>query len=293
MGIKRFKPKAKEIKRGFWNYVNEPLTEISVKKDDTAFKGTEIYKEIDCIKIGELIYDIESVDEEFIVTLTEPIKEDFTGMASYVKNFPIIIRRDSTLFDMMIDQEANLPKMQRKTAPLSRCTTEIKQYYMSALAEEKGEVNIDASAVMVTFVDELKDKQEMMKQSVLRELIQLALYIDMDYKIDDIDLWTLLGIQKGNYVKLVELLRSEELGILADKEDIDTLRYTIEAIKLGEDVNKFILIQRLREGRKLFESDEAFNEYIRKTFEQKLEEEKEPTKKPRKKKADMNEADKL
>jgi hypothetical protein len=274
---KSFKLKAFEIKRGYWKYREELLTEIKIEKDSQIFEGAEeVYGDLDSVKIGKGIYDIEKC-EEGRVYLTEPCTEDFEGFAMYEWSLPIIIRNGMEQTTMMLDCEADMPKGVKKVTPLSRLDKQSKLMWMKVIQEDKGSTDIDSSTIGITTYDEVTENVSKIKNNLLKMLVELAIYIDMDYKLDNgKDLWTELGIKKDNYVALSQTLSKPEVGILADEEQILKLKLTIEAIKNGEkDVDLFVakkmteadIIKKLAEIRKGFETEEEYQNFVKITLD--------------------------
>ena len=274
---KSFKLKPFEIKRGFWKYREELLTEIKIEKDSQVFKGNEeVYGELDSVKIGKIIYDIEKY-EEGKVYLTEPVTESYEGYAYYEWSLPIIIRNGMEQTTMILDAESDMPKGTKKTTPLSRMDKQSKLMWMKIIQEDKGTTEIDSSTVGIVTYDEVDERINMIKKNLLKMLVELVIYIDMDYKLDNgKDLWSELGIKKDNYVALAQLLSRGDIGILADEEQILKLKITIEAIKNGEkDVDLFVakkmteadIIKKLAEIRKGFDTEEEYQNFVKLTLD--------------------------
>jgi hypothetical protein len=263
---KSFKIKPFEVKRGLWKYRAEELTEIEIEKGSKVFNGTqEVYEELESVKIGKNIYDIEKV-EDGKVYLTEEVAEDFKGVAIYEWTLPVIIRSSSETYFLSIDAEGDFPKANRKVTPLSRCDKQTRTLYLNTVTEDKGDVSIDASNIMLITVDEFVEKQTIAKNNYIRSLLELVLNIDMDYEDESgKDLWTVLGVKKGNFVALTQLLISPKIGILANDEQVLKLKLTIEAISKAEkDVDAYVetktietnMFKSLEEIRKMYGDDE-------------------------------------
>ena len=237
--MRKIKLKRRETKQGFWDYINEPLCDISVKKGETTFIGSqEIFEPLDCVKINGMIYDIVSCEDN-IVTISEPFQDDYEGIALYSASLPIKVRRSTEVFEMCADAEAFKPKPKAKEVILARCSKEVKMEYM-ALMEELGKIDIDPNNITITKIDELENKIAFAKASVISELVQLVINIDMDYEYEEgKTLWNMFNVPQGNYYAVAVTLKNQ--GILADKEDIEKLKNTIEAIKLDKDVDKFLV----------------------------------------------------
>lgn len=274
---KSFKIKPFEVKRGLWKYRAEELTEIEIEKGAKIFNGTqEVYEELESVKIGANIYDIEKV-EDGKVYLTEEVAEDFKGKAIYEWTLPIIIRNGMEQTTMILDAEVDMPKGAKKTTPLSRMDKQSKLMWMKIIQEDKGTTEIDSSTVGIVTYDEVDERINMIKKNLLKMLVELVIYIDMDYKLDNgKDLWSELGIKKDNYVALAQLLSRGDIGILADEEQILKLKITIEAIKNGEkDVDLFVakkmteadIIKKLAEIRKGFDTEEEYQNFVKLTLD--------------------------
>lgn len=277
-----YKLKGFKIKRGFWKYKVDELEQIDILKGENSFKGSEeIYGELESVKIGKIIYDIEKV-EEGIVYLTEPVVEDFSGIGIYEWSIPLIIRKTPELYYMSINEESNLKKGERKVTPLSRCDKATRQLWLKTISEDKVDVEVDANNVMLIIVDELSEKQAIAKNNLIKSLLELVFYIDMDYITDSgKDLWSEWGIKKGNYVAVTELLSSTEMGILSDDVQISKLKITIEAIKSDEkDIDTFVtkkmaeanVIKTLAEIRKNFDNEEDYQKFVKMTLDNMIEE---------------------
>ena len=277
-----FKLKGFKIKRGFWKYKVDELEQIDILKGENSFKGSEeVYGELESVKIGKIIYDIEKV-EEGIVYLTESVIEDFSGIVIYEWSIPLIIRKTPELYYMSISEESNLKKGERKVTPLSRCDKATRQLWLKTISEDKVDVEVDANNVMLIVVDELSEKQAIAKNNLIKSLLELVCYIDMDYITDSgKDLWSEWGIKKGNYVAVTELLSSTEMGILSDDVQISKLKITIEAIKSDEkDVDMFVtkkmaeanVIKTLAEIRKNFDNEEDYQKFVKMTLDNMIEE---------------------
>ena len=277
-----FKLKGFKIKRGFWKYKVDELEQIDILKGENSFKGSEeVYGELESVKIGKIIYDIEKV-EEGIVYLTESVIEDFSGIVIYEWSIPLIIRKTPELYYMSISEESNLKKGERKVTPLSRCDKATRQLWLKTISEDKVDVEVDANNVMLIVVDELSEKQAIAKNNLIKSLLELVFYIDMDYITDSgKDLWSEWGIKKGNYVAVTELLSSTEMGILSDDVQISKLKITIEAIKSDEkDVDMFVtkkmaeanVIKTLAEIRKNFDNEEDYQKFVKMTLDNMIEE---------------------
>lgn len=274
---KSFKLKPFEIKRGFWKYREELLTEIKIEKDSNVFDGSEeVYGELESVRIGGAIYDIEKC-EEGKVHLTEPVAESYEGYTYYEWSLPIIIRNGMEQTTMILDAEADMPKGIKKSTPLSRLDKQSKIMWMKVIQEDKGTTEIDSSTINIVTYDESEEKVNLIKKNLLKLLVELVIYIDMDYKAPNgKDLWSELGVKKDNYVALAQLLSRNDIGILADEDQILKLKLTIEAIKTDEkDVDKFVdkkmteadIIKKLAEIRKGFDNEEDYQKFVKMTLD--------------------------
>ena len=271
--MQNIKVKGKKLKKGYWTYVKKQIEEISIKKGEDFFntKTPEVYDELDCIKLSSKFYDISEIKEDKVF-LTEAVEFDFEGFVCYEAQLPIVIKRDRRLYELVLKQYENMEKLEKKKTILSRCSKEIQSQYLEEMSKI-GVRNIDSSQIVIYVIDELEEKLNSSKNLYLKQLLDYVIFIDMDFEVDGISLWDMMKIKKDNYVELAKYLSSDDIGILSDKEDLDDLKYTIEAIKLEQEVEAYILKQKtmaltlearatMTELRKNFNSDEEFNSFM-------------------------------
>lgn len=272
--MRKFKLSKFEVKKGFFKYKDEPLTNVDMKKGDQSFKisNEELYEDKESLKIGTMIYDVEKI-EEGKVFLKEPIIEDFLGYVIYEWSLPIVLRSGLEHKKMMLQVESDLPRKNRKVVPMARMDKKSKVMWMEILKDEKGD--IDPATYSITMIDEIEEKVRAIEFNDIKAIAEKVVHIDMDY-VDETgkDLWAITNVKKGNYVDVVELLTHPEVGILSDEIKIAKLQYTIEAIEKGEDVDlyvakkvaEFASLQELLKLRNQFKSEEDYNKFVSAIF---------------------------
>ena len=272
--MRKFKLSKFEVKKGFWKYKEEILTNVDMKKGDQSFEipNDELYEDKESLKIGTMIYDVEKV-EEGKVFLKEPIIEDFLGYVVYEWSLPIVLRKGLEHNRMMLQIETDLPRKSRKVVPVARMDKKSKVMWMEIIKEEKGDV--DPATISVTMIDDIEEKVREVEFKAIRDIAKNVVHIDMDYKDETgKDLWTIMNIKKGNYVAVIELLTSPEVGILADDMQIAKLQYTIEAIEKDEDVDLYVAkkiadlasLHELLKLRAQFKTEEDYNQFVSAIF---------------------------
>lgn len=236
--IKKLKLHKKEILKGSWVYSTVDFGEVDVKKGENSLDipedkikdgEGEIYS---CVKIGSLIYDIESY-ENGVATLSEAIQEDFVGKVYYEASFPLIIRTKSDITSMMIEESSNFKKLKYTEKTLDTFAPKKKAFWLNKLTEA-GKLNIIPTQTVILTIDEAENLKQDSMQDEIRKYLDLVIYVDMDYEFEDrTNLWEVFGIKKGNYTEVTKLLMS--YGILGNDDDYFDLKYTIEAIKNKEE----------------------------------------------------------
>ena len=242
---KAIKFKKKKDIMGQWTYNREELGEVEVKKGKNTFKASELFNGLDCVKLDKLIYDIEKY-EDGVVTLTEPVIEGFKGMAYYEETIPLKIMGDADVLDIMIDsEEVFIDKSALKLIPYNKADKDLKMRYLKEL-QDNGKNNVSAESTTFMVIDTNADQKIQSKQMFVKQLLEIVVHIDMDYEVEEgKNLWDELGLKSKDYVGLATKMK--ELGILMNLDDVETLRFTIEAIKIGEkDVEDFVMKTKLR-----------------------------------------------
>lgn len=271
--MRKLKLHKREIVKGSWVYESKNLGYLNLKKGDTKLPIEEdLFLDgegnfYNCIKIGDLIYDVVSY-EDGVATLEEELHEDFEGNIVYEASLPIIIRTKSNITNMLLDEESNFKKLKYTEKTLDTLPSKKKLFWLNKLTEA-GKVDIVANQTVIVTIDEEENNKQDMKQNELRRYLDLAVYFDMDYEFEDkTTLWETMGIKKGGYLEVVKTLM--EYGIFGNDEDYLGLKYTIEAIRNKEtnikayveakiaEVNYFKALQELRASM----SEEDFKSFI-------------------------------
>lgn len=266
--MQKVRVKGKELKKGYWTYLSNNIGKISIKKGEDSFKLD--IEDLECVKILDKFYDVESI-ENGVVKLTEPVDFDYEGDVYDEAQLPIVIRRERELFELIIKQDKFMPKGEKKKITLNKASKDIKTFYIQQMKEE-GYSDINPTETIL-IINEENEKNVMSNNIYIKQLLELVVFIDMNYEIDGKSLWQVMGIEKDNYVELAKYLSSEDIGIISDRDDIDRLKYTIEAVKLGKSVELYVLEQQTKSLamearatmaslRKNFSSDEEFDSFM-------------------------------
>ena len=296
-------------KVGKWTYYSKQLDPVSIKKGEQFFYcDPTLFESLNSVKLGRAIYDIDSVNtEDGKCFLAEPVAEDFDGMAVYELSIPIKIKSFKEKTEIMLETDvALIDKSAYKTVPLSRCDKQRQLMYMQDVAERSGKADVDMSAVDIIKVDEVKNRVIEIKNSLIKRLVDLLVNIDLGFKVDDeghtfLEVFnsylkevkpSLILKDANDYIGLAKALSDSEIGILAEEEQELRLRLTIENIKndrkpeeYEKDIESAIMIDKFR---KSFDTEEAFQEYV-KAIQESVKAEQQPvveeeTKTPKKKK---------
>ena len=271
-------------KVGKWNYFSKKLDIISVKKGESSFLcDPELFRDLDSVKIGKSIYKIEKIDEEKCECfLNTPVSEDFDGMAMYELSIPIKIKTANEKYDIMLDTDiALMDKTAYKTVKLSTISNKQRQLeYLKDIGERVGKADIDMATVDIITIDEVKNNASQLKSAYIKKLVELVINIDLSFRVDeDLTFFTVFNeylktvnpslVLKStdDYIGLAKALSNSEVGVLSEEEQELRLKLTIANIQNGrspeeyeKDIDTAIMMDKFR---KSFDSEEAFQEYVK------------------------------
>ena len=273
----------KERKTGIWKYRVEKLDDVKIEKGENFFYTTneDKYKDLNCIKINTMFYDIEDVTEGKVI-LKETLPDGYEGEVFLEAQLPIVIRSTKQIEEIKIMARQQLAKVKSKAMSLAQLTDRNRKLeLLETIREERNDHSLQSAQITLYTIDEADLKANEEKNNLLLYILSYAMYIDMDYVNNGKTLWQELGIQKDNWIQLTDFLSSENVSILADDEDINKLKFTIEAIKLDRNVEEYMIEQlktqfeqyqaqitlqqslAKKELRKYFNTDEELEDYIK------------------------------
>ena len=278
-----FTLRKKERKTGIWKYRVEKLDDVKIEKGDNFFYTTneDKYKNLNSIKINTMFYDIEDVTDGKVI-LKESLPEGYEGEVFLEAQLPIVIRSTKQIKEIKIMARQQLAKVKSKAMSLAQLTDRNRKLeLLETIREERNDHSLQSAQITLYTIDEADLKANEEKNNLLLYILSYAMYIDMDYINNGKTLWQELGIQKDNWIQLTDFLSSEDVSILADDEDINKLKFTIEAIKLDRNVEEYMIEQlktqfeqyqaqitlqqslAKKELRKYFNTDEELEDYIK------------------------------
>lgn len=141
-----------------------------------------------------------------------------------LKNYEEVIKISSKF---KIKNEPLLTKYVR----INKAPSEVQELYAENIASERKNL---PTYVLLCETNKDSDKIEVAKYR--KKLFEIIVHLDMDYKTDDKDLWTLWELPKNDFDGLVNLFSE----IIDDEEMIDTLHVIVTVLKEGIYEEAFI-----------------------------------------------------